>query len=343
MVSDVHGGIEQSVANTLSRGPLSSPGVIAITGLGSFLGRALVDRLLIRSPGLRIIGLDHRRPFRLDPRVRFRAVDLADPAADGRVAQILTQERAEAVVHMAFRSEPTADLEADHELETIGSLYVMNACEAAKIKRLVVTSSTMLYGPRPDNPNFLSESHPLHGHPAAHSIQNRVEVESLVSEWSRRNPNTEVTVLRNGWIFGPTYHDHIVRYFALPVVPKLMGYDPLMQCVHEDDCVHALETATLRSHPGVFNVVGRGVLPLSTLLRLAGKRIVSLPSPLLYRMAYYPSQGQTGDGPEGFYDYLRYLWVADGKRGWDAFGEPTYTTREAWIAFVSSRRMRRYR
>ena len=92
----------------------------------------------------------------------------------------------------------------------------------------------------------------------------------------------------------------------------------------------------------MFNVVGAGVLPLSTILRIAGKRILPMPPPILYRMAYYPSQGQTGDPPEGFYDYLRYLWVADGQRGWDAFGEPVYTTREAWMSFVSARRLRRY-
>ena len=94
--------------------------------------------------------------------------------------------------------------------------------------------------------------------------------------------------------------------------------------------------------PGVFNVVGRGVLPLSTLLALAGKKVLQLPSALLYRLAYYPSQGQTGDPPAAFYDYLRYLWIADGQRAWDTFGEPNYTTKEAWISFVSSRRMRRY-
>ena len=55
------------------------------------------------------------------------------------------------------------------------------------------------------------------------------------------------------------------------------------------------------------------------------------------------SRAQSGDPPAGFYDYLRYLWVADGERGWNAFGEPVYTTREAWISFVSARRMRRYR
>lgn len=322
---------------------MNSPGVIAITGLSSFLGRSLVRRLLQGSANLRIVGLDQRRPYRLDPLVRFHSLDLTEPTADSRVAEVFAEERVEAVVHTAFRSEPTADLEMDHELETIGSLHVMNACAAAKVKRLVVASSTMLYGPWPDNPNFLTEQHPLRGHPGSHSVSNRIQVESLLAKWRARNPDTEVTVLRNCWIFGPTYWDHVVRYFSRPLVPKLMGYDPLMQFIHEEDCVHALETAILHQHPGVFNVTGRGVVPLSTILRMAGKRILPTPAPILYRMAYYPSQRQTGDPPEGFYDYLRYLWVADGQRGWDAFGEPIYTTREAWMSFVSTRRMRRYR
>ena len=279
----------------------------------------------------------------MDDRVRFSRVDLTDPTADSQIAEILQRQRAEALVHTAFRSSPTADLEMDHELETIGSLHVMNACAAAKVRRLVVASSTMLYGPWPDNPNFLTEEHPLRGHPDAHSVGNRVEVESLLAAWMTRHPDTEVTVLRTCWILGPHYSDRVTRYLSLPVVPKLLGYDPLMQFVHEEDCLHAFERATLAPHPGVFNVVGRGVLPLSTILRLAGKRILSLPAPLLYRMAYYPSQSQTGDSPDAFYDYLRHLWVADGSRGWDAFGEPFYTTKEAWIAFVSASRMRRYR
>ncbi len=322
---------------------MSAPGVIAVTGLGSFIGRRLVDRLLERSPQLRVIALDHRRPFRLDSRVRFHRIDLTEPTADGRLAEILTRERADAVVHAAFRTSPTPDLEMDHELETIGSLHVMNACAAAKVKRLVVASSTMLYGPRPDNPNFLTEAHPLRGHPDAHTVEDRVEMEGLLAQWRDRHPDTEVTVLRPCWIMGPTYWDHVTRFFSLPVVPMLLGYDPLIQFLHEEDCLRAFERATLNPIPGVFNVVARGGLPLSTIVRLAGKRILPLPAPILYRMAYYPSQGQTGDPPAGFYDYLRYLWVADGERGWQAFGEPVYTTKEAWISFVSARRMRRYR
>ena len=153
----------------------------------------------------------------------------------------------------------------------------------------------------------------------------------------------EVSVLRPCWIMGPSYWDHVVRMFARPVVTTLLGYDPLLQFLHEEDCLRAFTAATLGRHPGVFNLAGRGVLPLSTVIALAGKRSLPMPVPLFYRMLHYPAQGQTGDPPAGFYDYLRYLWVADGERGWQAFGEPLYTTREAWISFVSSRRLRRYR
>jgi len=321
----------------------NGPGVIAITGLRSFAGAGLARRLLARGDGLRLVGLDVRRPFRLDERVRFHRVDLTRPTADGAVAEVLEKERVEAVVHAAFRTDPSPDTEQDHEFDTIGSLHVMNACAAARVKRLVVASSTMLYGPHPDNPNFLTESHPLRGHPDAHAVRDRVEMENLLAGWAGRHPDTDVTVLRTCWTLGPTFWNRVVGFLSLPAVPVPLGYDPLLQLVHEDDVLDVFERAVLTPQPGVFNVVGSGVLPFSVLLRLARKRRLPLPPPLLYRLAYYPSQGQTGDPPAAFYDYLRYLWVADGRKGWEAFGEPAYSTREAWISFVSSRRMRRYR
>jgi len=322
---------------------MSRPGCIAITGLATFLGTRLAERLLAIPGGPRLVGLDQRRPQRLEGRFTFHRIDLTEPTADGRVAELLEKEGVEALVHLAFRSSPTADVEYDHELETVGSLHVLNACSAARVRRVVLASSTMLYGPRPDNPNFLRESHPLRGHPDAHCIENRVEVESLLSTWDREHPEAEATVLRSCWIMGPSHVDSVVRYFDRPVVPLVLGYDPLIQMVHEEDVLRAFEKAVLDAHPGVFNVVGRGVLPLSTLVRLAGKRGLRLPSPILYRLAAYPSESQTGDPAAGFFDYLRYLWVADGERGWAAFGEPAYSTQEAWLSFVSSRRMRGYR
>jgi UDP-glucose 4-epimerase len=321
---------------------LSEVSCVAISGLDTFFGMALVERLLEQPSPPRIIGVDVFRPLRHAGRIDFRHVDLTDPTADGELAEMLANEGVEVFAHLAFRHSPTPNLEYDHELEAIGSLHVMNACAAAKLRRLVVPSSTMVYGPRPDNPNFLSEGHTLAGHPDAHCVQNRIEVERLLADFIKTQPDTEVTVLRHCWVIGPGYQDQVARYLGRPVVGTVLGYDPLLQFVHEEDLLDVLERAVLESHPGIFNIVGRGVLPLSVLLSLAGKGNVPMPARLLYWLADYPSQGQTGDPPAGFYDYLRYLWVADGERGWSEFGDPSYTTKEAWISFVSAKRLRRY-
>jgi len=322
---------------------LSAPSVIAITGFGGFFGRRLALRLLARPRPPTVVGLDLRRPWRLEGRCRFHRVDLTDPTADSRLAEVLERDRVEAVVHCAFRSRPSADLAYEHELETLGSLHLMHACAAAGVRRLVWLSSTMLYGARPDNPGFLTEAHPLRGHPDAHAVRNRIEAERLLARWHDRHPQVELTVLRPCWVMGPTCDDRVVRFFERPVVTTVMGYDPMLQLVHEDDVLDVLERAVSEAHPGIFNVVGRGVLPLSTLLALAGKRCLPVPAPLLYRLAHQAHEATCGDAPAGFYDYLRWSWVADGARGWQAFGDPCYDTREAWISFVSSRRMRRYR
>ena len=316
---------------------------IAITGLGTFLGQRLVQRLQGREDPPALVGLDLKRPLRLVGNLCFHDIDLTDPVADARLADILRAERVEVVVHLAFRRFPTRAIEYDHDLETLGSLHVMSACAAAKVRRLVVDSTTMVYGARPDNPNFLTETHPLRGHPGAHNVQNRVAVEEILRNWTTRHPELELTVLRHCWVMGPSYFDRTVEFFEAQRIPTLLGCDPLLQFVHEEDLLDVFERAAVESHPGVFNVVGRGVVPLSTLLAQAGKRALPVPRSLLYRTAWLASQSASGDPPEGFFDYLRYLWVADGGLGWNEFGEPLYSTGEAWSAFVGSRRMRRYR
>ena len=313
---------------------------IAITGLGTFLGQRLVERFLDCSEPVEIVGFDVRPPLRLTGRMRFHEIDLTEPGCDVKLADILKSKGVEAFVHLAFRRFPTRDVDYDHDLEMLGSLSVMSACAAAGVKRLVVQSSTMAYGARKDNPNFLNEAHPLRGHPEAHNVQNRVEMESALRDWTTRHPEVDVTVLRHCWVMGPTYFDRAVEFFESESIPTVLGYDPLLQFVHERDLVDVFERASLESHPGTFNVVGKGVLPLSTLLALAGKRGIPVPRPLLYRTTWLASQGGSGDPPGGVFDYLRYLWVADGERAWKEFGEPIYTSAEAWSAFVGARRLR---
>ena len=168
-------------------------------------------------------------------------------------------------------------------------------------------------------------------------------MDSEVARFARRNPDTIVTVLRTCWIMGPTVSNYVTRFFSRRVVPTLLGYDPLLQFVHEDDAIDAFHRVVQHDFAGVYNIVGSGVLPLSTLLKLAGKLHIPILHVVAYPMAEALWLAQAAEAPAAFLDYLRYLWVADGERGWAEFGEPVYSTKEAWIAFVSARILSRYR
>jgi UDP-glucose 4-epimerase len=304
----------------------------------------LVERLQRRTDAPEIIGLDVRVPRRLDGRIRFHRVDLTEPTADSLLAEVLEKEGCDAIVHAAFFSRPQADRAAAHELEVIGSLHVMNGAAAAGVRKLVVVSSARVYGAHADNPNFLDEDHPLRAHPEAPAVQDRVEMERLLALFAERHPAMVVTALRPCQVMGPTIDDDMARHCGGASVTTPLGFDPMMQVLHEEDWLRAIELALERDVPGPVNLAGSRPLPFSTLLRLAGKNRRALPHPLLYRMGYLPALWRAGASPDGFYDYLRFLWVVDTKRAREELGfEPEYTTREAWMSFVVSRRLRKYR
>jgi UDP-glucose 4-epimerase len=320
------------------------PRSLAITGLGSFVGFNMASRLADAPDDVRVVGLDLRLPRRLEDRIRFHRVDLTTPTADSLVAEILEKERCDTLLHCAFFTDPCPDLEYSHELEVLGSLHVMNACAAAGVGRLLVMGTAQAYGAWPDNPNFLAEDHPLRPNPDAHSLCDRGEVERLAALWADRHPEATATVLRPSWVVGPTIDSAMIRYFEAGTVPTLMGYDPLMQFLHEEDLLRAVELALSSDVGGPVNLAGSGVLPLSSLLRMAGKSPRAIPHPLLYRLAHLAWLQRTGDPPSAFYEFLRFLWTVDTARAREVLGfEPVYTTKEAWMSFVVSRRLRKYR
>ena len=64
-------------------------------------------------------------------------------------------------------------------------------------------------------------------------MKDKVEVERQVRRFRGENPDVIVTTLRTAATLGPHIRNFATRFFARPVAPQLMGYDPLMQFVHE--------------------------------------------------------------------------------------------------------------
>ena len=148
---------------------------------------------------------------------------------------------------------------------------------SSSVRKFVFKSSAHYYGAEQDDPAFFTEAMSRPHGPATAIERDIVEAEASVADFAERNSDVSVTVLRFANVLGPDVRTSHTSLFALPAVPMILGFDPRYQFVHEDDVVSALEHATGQSLPGTFNVAADGVLALSEVVDLLGKR----PLPLL--------------------------------------------------------------
>jgi UDP-glucose 4-epimerase len=335
---------ESALAETGDQSVRSGRGrarVVAVTGAASFLGTNLIG-LLEEDPRIdRIVAVDIKPPSTAGAKTRTYEVDFTQPTTEARLAEILAAERADTVVHLSFLASPSHATAWAHELESVGTMHVLVAARHAQVRKFVMWSQTLLYGAHPTNPNFLSERHPLRAPSREPYFADKIEAEKEAQKFAHRSQGSVVTILRLAPILGPTVHNYLTRYLARKVVPTMMGFDPLVQCVHEVDAIAAFKLAIDRDVPGTFNIVADGVLPLSTVIKLAGRVALPVPHPLAEPIGAMAWLAQVAEAPPSFLKYLRFLCVADGQKARTRMGfRPAYTTREALIDFTSAQRLR---
>lgn len=315
--------------------------VVAITGASGFLGRNLIGVLEEDASIARIVAVDIEPPKTAGSKTRLYEVDLTQPGAEVRVAETFTAEQVDTVVHLAFLSSPSHAVAYAHELESVGTMRVITAARSARVRKLVQWSSTLLYGALPTNPNFLSERHPLRADQDEPFFADKIAAEVEANRFAARATGTVVTILRTASILGPTVRNYLTAYLAQKIIPTMMGFDPLWQFLHEVDAIAAFKRAIDRDVPGTFNVVGDGVLPLSTIVKLSGRAALPMPHPFARAGLHALWIAQVAEAPSSFIDYLRFLCVADGEKARKELGfAPTHTTREALVDFANAQRLR---
>src|SRR6185436_3807016 len=126
---------------------------------------------------------------------------------------------------------------------------------------------------------FLSEDAPLLAASAFSDMRDLVELDMLAQSFFWKHPQTETVILRPTHILG-TVKNAPSNYLRLPVVPTLLGFDPMVQPIHERDVVEAIVCALRPGARGIFNVTGPGELPLSAILHELGRPVLRFPHPL---------------------------------------------------------------
>ncbi|HEX7974860.1 MAG TPA: hypothetical protein VF498_10655, partial [Anaerolineales bacterium] len=172
-----------------------------------------------------------------------------------------------------------------------------------------------------------------------------IEIEAFCNGFRRQTSEMILTILRFSSIIGPTVDTPMTRFLREPWTPVLLGFDPLMQVIHERDVVESLVHSVLNDASGVFNVAAEGVLPLTRLMALAGK----MPIPIFHLFAYWGAGALGGSGlrltryvPIEL-DYIRYPWMGDLTKMRHELGfTPRYTAEEVLREFAGQQRLRRY-
>jgi UDP-glucose 4-epimerase len=279
---------------------------VAITGVCGRLGRLLLRRLHREE---RVVGID-RRPFPDAP------VDLTHYRIDLRrkaCRQVFRREPIRAVVHLGVMHDPRASAETRYGWNVEAFGRILEYVAARRIPKLVLLSSAAVYGARPGNPQFLDEQAPLLAAGRVSDIRDLVELDMLAQTFFWRRPECETVVLRPSFVAG-SVHNEVFSYFRLPAAPTLLGFDPMVQPVHEEDVVQALRLALRPGVRGIFNVGGPGVLPLSEAIRRMGKP--SLPIPHFLARSTLDRLWRLGlsEFPGREIDYLRYVCMVDDRR-----------------------------
>jgi UDP-glucose 4-epimerase len=308
---------------------------VVLTGARGFLGSQLLHRLQKDQSYGPIILLDIKPPDRLTRKCKYYHLDLTEPGIDKTLAEILAKEQAETIVHLAFHSSPPHDERMSHELTVIGTLNVLKACRRTPVRKLVVQSTTLVYGASHLNPSLLEEDHPLNGAHSYGFIRDKVEVESMLRKLARSCPEMVNTALRFCPMLSRHHSDYITRFLERSVVLTTLGYDPLIQFLHPVDALTALKKAVDEDYPGPFNIVGGGVLYLTTVLSLAKKKMAPVLSPLAYPLVGALWYLNLSEAPGAHLDYLRYSCIANGEKAEKVMGfVPKYSTKETLLAYL---------
>ena len=311
---------------------------IAITGTASYLGARVLRRLVEARGADGVVAVDIAAPPTTLHGVRHRMVDLTLPGADQRLVDVFQEEHVDTVFHAAFFTTPRRDAAYSHELESIGTLHLAAAAAAAGVRHLVLRSFTALYGAGGQNPQFVTEERRPLAQARLAWVRDKVEAEEHAFSFSRRYPGLGVSVLRFATLLGPGVHTFYTRIFSRRVVPVVLGYDPLIQFLHPDDALDAVDAVLARGPSGIVNVVPSGALTLLTALHLSDKLTVAIPHVVAYPVAEIWWGTGVGEAPGGFIDYARFLFLADGEKARRELGfSSRFSSRDALMAYLEYR------
>ncbi|MCR2785172.1 MULTISPECIES: SDR family oxidoreductase [unclassified Microbacterium] len=307
---------------------------VLVTGGGGFLGTHVARALVAKPDVALVVAGDVRSPVEPVPGVVYESLDVTLP--DG-VAPILERHGIDVVVHLAAIVSPGRDHAMEYRVDVGGTRHVLEACLAARVRRIVVSSSGAAYGYHADNPEWLRESDPVRGSDEfAYSLHKRL-VEEMLASYRAEHPELQQVVFRIGTILGPTVSNQITALWDGRRVLAVRGSESPFVFVWVDDIAAAMARAATDGPAGIYNVAGDGRLTVHEIAARLGKPVLTIPAwALALALRVGRALRLTVHGPEqvGFLQYRPVL--ANDALKKDFGFVPSKTSAEAFDAYLAT-------
>jgi len=306
------------------RGP-----VVAVTGAARGLGHALTIRLAASARIGRVVAIDDHRGDVTG--VHWRVVDVRDPALAGRLTGV------DVLVHTDLDLAPDSDYRSRRAFNVRGAQTVLTAAAASRVGRVVLVTSAMVYGARPDNPVPLDEAAPLRAELDGSVVGDMVEIEQLGRRSARTHLGMAITVVRPAALVGEGVDTMVTRHFEAPRLLTVKGCAPRWQFCHTDDLVSALELAAAGLISGEFAVGCEGWLEQEEVEELSGLRRIELPAGLTFGTVHRLHRAGITPAPVTDLHFVVYPWVVDCRTLRDAGWRPEFDNAAAFGVLLEQR------
>ena len=318
---------------------------VLVTGAGGYLGSQVIAGLAAQRASGRlasVVALDVRE-VPLEQRLPGVIYATADIRAPGLEA-LLRGHAVDTVVHLASIVTPGqhSDRAFEYSVDVGGTQRVLDACLAARVGHLIVSSSGAAYGYHADNAPWLSEDDPIRGNQVFAYAWHKRLVEELLAQARQDHPALKQTIFRIGTILGATVRNQITDLFDKPRLIGIRGADSPFVFIWDQDVVGAILHAIDSGKAGIYNVAGDGALTLREIAQRLNKPVLALPAWLLCgALGVLKPLGLTQYGPEQI-DFLRYRPVLSNQRLKHEFGfVPSMTSAQVFEFFLKARREQR--
>lgn len=291
---------------------------VLINGIDGLLGTR-VAQLLSADPSIHLIGLGRETP----PAPVGRAEWLTASLNGQQLLELLRSEAVDVVIHLAFvgAEQPAKSRELAVQQNVLGTMELLGACAAAGVGRAVIRSHTGIYGANPLNPTFITEDRPV-ARGLTGLLRDYAEIEQFAAEFCPRHPGLQVAFMRCAPLIGAW--SPLMAYLSESQPRMLAGFDPCLQLLHIADAAAGFALAAAAPACGAYNLAADDTLCLSQLIKLAGKRPLTLLEPFIAMTQALGSRDALGNWP---YDpsFMRHSCVADTRRARDELGwSPTH-------------------